>query len=85
MINILDTHKAYWRKKKHPWIEDYIINLLKTDLDFANGIENSKGKLELLETEGIGQLLVDVLMKTTESNKIPVDEIDDLIEILKKN
>lgn len=43
-------------KKKHPWIEDYIIKLLKTDLDFANGIENSKGKLELLET---------VLKKTT--------------------
>lgn len=50
----------------------------------TNDIYRTKKKLELLETEGIGQLLVDVLMKTTESNKIPVDEIDDLIEILKK-
>lgn len=45
----------------------------------TNDIYRTKKKLELLETEGIGQLLVDVLMKTTESNKIPVDERANLL------
>ena len=51
----------------------------------TNDIYRTKKKLELLESEGIGQLLVDVLIKTTESNKIPIEEIDNLIKILKKN
>ena len=45
----------------------------------TNDIYRTKKKLELLESEGIGQLLVDVLIKTTESNKIPIDERANLL------
>ena len=52
----------------------------------TNDVYRTKKKLELLETEGIGQLLVDVLMKTTESNQIPVDErVSSLIKTLRTN
>lgn len=36
-------------KSQHPWVQDYVIQLLKTDLEFANSINDSKQKLELLE------------------------------------
>lgn len=36
-------------KKAHPWIQDYLVKLLKTDLEFASSIKDSKQKLELLE------------------------------------
>ena len=45
----------------------------------TNDVYRTKKKLELLESEGIGQLLVDVLIKTTESNKIPIDERANLL------
>lgn len=32
----------------HPWVKSYVIKLLKTDLDFANSIQDSNQKLALL-------------------------------------
>ena len=47
----------------------------------TNDIYRTKKKLELLETEGIGQLLVDVLVKTSTN----VENITERVELLSKS
>ena len=47
----------------------------------TNDIYRTKKKLELLETEGIGQLLVDILVKTSTN----VENITERVELLSKS
>ena len=47
----------------------------------TNDIYRTKKKLELLEAEGIGQLLVDVLVKTSTN----VENITERVELLSKS
>ena len=47
----------------------------------TNDIYRTKKKLELLESEGIGQLLVDVLVKTSTN----VENITERVELLSKS
>lgn len=44
-----DFNQLLIYKDQHPWIQDYLIKLLKTDLEFAKSIKDSTKKLELLE------------------------------------
>ena len=51
----------------------------------TNDIYRTKKKLELLETEGIGQLLVDVLMKTSTNIENIIERTELLSKSLKKD
>lgn len=51
----------------------------------TNDIYRTKKKLELLEAEGIGQLLVDVLMKTSTNIENIIERTELLSKSLKKD